>query len=196
MRAALFAYSRRGCATAQKVNEILQETDCKAYTLAKYIVEGFLPIEKPSRPFYGSIFSSVDAMIFIGSCGIAVREIASHLKSKTEDPAVICIDELGRFVIPILSGHIGGANRLAGRIAEALGATAVVTTATDINGKFAADEWAARQGMAISGMAEAKEVSAAILERNLPLASDYPVSGPLAPGLYSGGEGELGILIR
>ncbi|MDR2606089.1 MAG: cobalamin biosynthesis protein CbiG, partial [Oscillospiraceae bacterium] len=85
---------------------------------------------------------SRDALVFIGSCGIAVRAIAPHVKSKTSDPAVIVVDELGTFVISLLSGHLGGANELAMRVAERLGTTPVITTATDINGVPAVDSLA------------------------------------------------------
>ena len=103
------------------------------------------------------------------------------------------LDERANFVIPLLSGHIGGANALARRLAAALGATAVVTTATDVNGKFSVDTWAAEHGCAISDMGLAKAVSAEILEHSVPFCSDFPIQGPLPDGLVLGESGELGI---
>ena len=134
-------------------------------------------------------------MIFVGSVGIAVREIAPHVRSKATDPAVIAVDERGQFVISVLSGHIGGANALAGHLAAALGATPVITTATDINRRFSADAWAARSGCRISSLSAAKAVSAAILEHDVPLCADVPVTGPLPAGVYSGRSGPVGIHI-
>ena len=90
-------------------------------------------------------FQKSDALIFIGAVGIAVRAIAPHCKSKATDPAVIVLDERGRFSIPILSGHLGGANDLAKKLASICGAVPVITTATDIEGVFAVDEWAKAQ---------------------------------------------------
>ena len=103
MNAALFAYSRQGCKTARRVMECLEETDAlEAYTMERFEEAGFSPLRKPGREFYGSIFNRVHAMIFISSVGLAVREIAPHLRSKATDPAVLVLDELGRFVIPVL----------------------------------------------------------------------------------------------
>lgn len=91
-------------------------------------------------------FGQYDAWVFIGALGICVRSIASCLQSKYRDPAVINIDATGRYVIPVLSGHVGGANELAGRLARILGAEAVITTQSDNTGLWALDtlagEWA------------------------------------------------------
>lgn len=141
MKIAIFAYSRGGCATARRVCAALPEAETLCYTMPRFEEAGFLPLAKD---IYRERFSSADALIFIGACGIAVREIAPYLASKKTDPAVLCIDDKMQFVIPLLSGHIGGANDLARRLAAVLGASAVITTATDVNGKFAADAWAAK----------------------------------------------------
>ncbi len=78
-----------------------------------------------------ALFAAFDGIVAIVSLGAVVRLIAPHLKSKEVDPAVVVIDEAGKFVIPMLSGHLGGANALAGHLATALGAQAVLTTASD-----------------------------------------------------------------
>ena len=172
--------------------EALPEEVWMCYTMPRFEEPGFLPLDKA---IYDVCFSSMDALIFVGACGIAVREIAPYVKSKKTDPAVVCIDEAGQFVIPLLSGHIGGANALAEKLAEKLDATAVVTTATDVRGKFAVDAWAARHGCAISDMGLAKAVSAAILEGDVPLCSQFYLPVPLPEGTFAGETGPLGIFI-
>lgn len=108
-------------------------------------------------------FSSCDALLFIGACGIAVRAIAPLVRDKTADPAVLVMDEAGRHVIPLLSGHIGGANALALEIARRTGAEPVVTTATDLRGVPAIDTWAVRNNCAIENPVGIKTVSSAAL---------------------------------
>ena len=94
-------------------------------------------------------FAHADALIFVGAVGIAVRAIAPHCQSKAQDPAVVVLDECGRFAVPILSGHLGGANDLARALAAVCGAVPVITTATDANGVFAVDEWAKHQNCTV-----------------------------------------------
>ena len=165
------------------------------YTVARLAEPGFSPIPNPSGRFYGALFRDMDALLFVGAAGIAVRAIAPHVRSKTTDPAVLCVDELGNYVIPLLSGHIGGANALAKKLAGALGALDVITTATDINRRFSVDSWAAAHGLQIEDMDAAKTISAAILERDVPLFSELPVRGALPPGVVAGRSGAAGIYI-
>lgn len=197
MNLAIFAYSRQGCKTARRIRSALAapEDECRCYTMEKFAEPGFLPVIPPCSGFTGPVFAWADTMVFVGSCGIAVRSIAPYVRDKRTDPAVLVVDELGKFVISLLSGHIGGANALTDMLAQALGAAPVVTTATDINRKFSVDAWAARQGLAIDNMHAAKAVSAAILEHPVPLCSDFPIVTGLPGGTVQGQSGEVGICI-
>lgn len=125
-------------------------------------------------------FAGADALIFIGAAGICVRSIAPYIKSKTNDPAVVVLDETGKYVIPILSGHLGGANDLARRIARLIGAEPVITTATDRKNVFSVDAWARVQGCIVENPERIKVLSAKILTGNdIVIASDYPISGEI-----------------
>ncbi|MBD5550426.1 MAG: cobalt-precorrin 5A hydrolase [Lachnospiraceae bacterium] len=104
-----------------------------------------------------------DAMLFIGACGIAVRAVAPFLTDKLHDVPVLVMDEKGKYVIPILSGHMGGANNLANHIAEKTGAEPVITTATDINSKFAVDLFAKRNNLSIVNKDGIVKVSSKVL---------------------------------
>lgn len=96
--------------------------------------------------FVSETFTTYQAFIFIGAMGICVRAIAPCVKDKYTDPAVICVDSTGQFVIPVLSGHIGGANELANHIAGILGAESVITTQSDRSGLWALDTLAKQFG--------------------------------------------------
>jgi cobalt-precorrin 5A hydrolase len=130
------------------------------------------------------VFGESDALVFVGAAGIAVRSIAPHLASKTTDPAVIVIDEAGRFVIPILSGHLGGANALALCLASITCGQAVITTATDVNGVFAFDDWARRMNCAVENADLIKEVSGTLLGGGIvPVCSDFEILGEVPRGV-------------
>ncbi|MBR3477517.1 MAG: precorrin-4 C(11)-methyltransferase [Bacteroidaceae bacterium] len=96
------------------------------------------------RTEIGKQWKKYDAFIFIGAMGICVRTIAPYIKDKHEDPAVVCIDSLGKNVISVLSGHIGGANDLTREIAELIGAHDVITTQSDNAGLWALDTFEKR----------------------------------------------------
>ncbi|MBO6113280.1 MAG: precorrin-4 C(11)-methyltransferase [Lachnospiraceae bacterium] len=108
-------------------------------------------------------FDTAEAVVFIGAAGIAVRSIAPFIESKDKDPAVIVIDDMGENIIPVLSGHLGGANKIAEELAKILGGRAVITTATDIHKVFAVDEWAASNGMTILNPEGIKNISSRLL---------------------------------
>ena len=130
-------------------------------------------------------FSHSDALVFIGAIGIALRAIAPYIKTKTIDPAVVVVDELGQFSIPILSGHIGGANELAIKISEILNAIPVITTATDINNVFAIDTWAKSQGLKILNPECIKLVSSKLLKgESIHIKTDYEIKGNVPNNLY------------
>ena len=117
-----------------------------------------------ARDWTGEQFRTQDVLIFIGAVQIAVRLSASYIESKTTDPAVVVLDEKGKYCIPILSGHIGRANEMAESIAMMTGAVPVITTATDINQKWAVDVFARKNHLYIEDMQKAKQISAKVLE--------------------------------
>lgn len=117
---------------------ILQEYDSEVRLFSTHSGENIERIND-IKGFVADQFRSFDAWIFVGAMGICVRSIAPHIEHKYHDPAVINIDSTGRFVVSVLSGHIGGANELTNRIAATLGAEAVVSTQTDSTGLWALD---------------------------------------------------------
>lgn len=164
------------------------------------IISGILSADshKDAKNIYaltGNLMKEYDALIFIGAAGIAVRAISPYIKSKDIDPAVIVCDEMGKFVIPVLSGHIGGANRLARELAEKINAQPVITTATDINKVWAVDSWASENGFYIENIKNIKYISSALLRKeSVGLDSDFKINGPL-PENISFGSFENGVVI-
>ena len=119
---------------------------------------------------------AADAIIFVGATGIAVRAIAPFICGKSVDPAVLVIDEAGRYVISLLSGHLGGANALARTAASLIEAEPIITTATDAESAFAVDTFAKENGFLLTDLRKAKEVSAKVLRgEKLRIYSDIPM---------------------
>lgn len=204
-RAEIVAFTAQGVALACRAAGALAQSGWQARVSApaRHAAQApsVTPLEEGLASWCERAFACADALVFVGATGIAVRAIAPQVKSKHTDPAVICMDEQGKFAIALLSGHIGGANRLARTLGDALGAQAVVTTATDGRGLLAVDEWAADQGLRIVEPKLAKEAAALLLDgKPVGFKSRIPVQGALPAGLISA-EGpcdtpfDLGILI-
>ena len=136
-------------------------------------------------------FAAADALVFVGAVGIAVRAIAPHCRNKAVDPAVVVLDECGHFAVPILSGHLGGANDLARALAAICGAVPVITTATDANGVFAVDAWARHQNCAVLEPERIKRVSSRLLAGGpVRYRSEFPIAGQAPAGVVPAGEAE------
>ena len=152
MRKAILVVTEKGFEIAKKISEtcggqiFLKERDFDSL-----------------KNFVSEIFTKFDALIFISATGIAVRIIASHIRSKISDPAVVVVDERGKNVVSLLSGHVGGGNFLTRQIAEILNANPVITTATDVEEKISADSFANQLGLIPEPKDAIKIINSAIL---------------------------------
>lgn len=163
MNITIFSFTKNGKDLNIRLMDILKNNNISSYTMSKYLTDSRMKAFTDLKETVKEHFND-DAIIFVGATGIAIRSIAPYVKDKFSDPAILVIDELGRFVIPLLSGHVGGANELAEYIGGVLGATPIITTATDINGAFAVDVFAKKHDLIISSRKLAKDVSAALLD--------------------------------
>ncbi|MBE9529536.1 MAG: cobalt-precorrin 5A hydrolase [Proteobacteria bacterium] len=188
MRVNILPVTERGAALGRTIGALFTEAEvCTPKTLKAG------GLKKKVK----SLWKSTDAIIFIGATGIAVRMIAPHLKSKATDPAVLVADETGNFVISLVSGHLGGANELAKRVAAATGARPVITTATDSHGLPCIEEIAGRGGLVIENVKKIKVVNSAILsggpvvivdkspERRRAMREFVATFGPKADGIFT-----------
>ncbi|WP_373213816.1 cobalt-precorrin 5A hydrolase [Ruminococcus sp. 5_1_39BFAA] len=197
MKISMICYSLTGWETGEKLKEGLEKNGYEVSLSGK---SKYLPDSIPvsCKSWAEEQFEQADGIIFIGACGIAVRSIAPFVASKKTDPAVLVADECGKFVISLLSGHLGGANDLALAAAEILKAVPVVTTATDLHSRFAVDVFAKKNGCAIFNMKAAKEVSAALLAgKKVGFYSEFPWEGELPEGLTDAHDEvpEIGIAV-
>jgi cobalt-precorrin 5A hydrolase len=140
----VIAITKRGVETALNIKKSLAEQQLLSNVFApeKYGKPGVIPLDKKLDEFVKTNYNKVDAIVAVMATGIIIRIVAPFLQNKLFDPAVVAVDASGRFAISLLSGHLGGANELTKRIAEGIGATPVVTTATDVLGKQSVDELA------------------------------------------------------
>ena len=144
MNIAVIAVSPQGIIIAEQLKAEWQEQLTIFSTHQHSSVESIRNIKEHVDAHFGDY----SAWVFIGAMGICIRTIAEHVQHKYHDPAVINIDSTGRFVVSVLSGHVGGANELTEHIASLLGAQAVVSTQTDNTGLWALDLFSRKYGWA------------------------------------------------
>ena len=201
MEAAIYSFSLRGAELAKRIEAVLSDLDYSLSnkTVAKYAEQANLaPMLPDHNAACGEDFARCQLLVFVGAVGIAVRTIAPYIKSKLTDPAVLSIDERGNFVIPLLAGHIGGANEMARYVAAALKAQACVTTATDVNGLFAVDEWAARNNMVLCSLKAAKDFAAALVAGDtvgLYVDAGFEIVGDLPKQVVINGSLPIGMAV-
>lgn len=180
----MICFTERGAWVCRRLFHKLKETgeECEAIIPKRFLREEWKKegLKEREEEFLsqwtGKMFAEKRAVIFVSATGIAVRAIAPWIRDKMTDPPVVTVDEGAQFVIPLLSGHVGGANELARHIADWLEAVPVITTATDVNGKFAVDLFASAYHMTIIDRKEAKNISAAVLEgKQIGVFSDLPI---------------------
>jgi cobalt-precorrin 5A hydrolase len=161
---ALIAITQNGVRLALQLQDKLPGSVCYAPMRHRFaLAMGAVGFNRLGDLF-PEIWSRHSALVCIMATGIVVRQIAPLVRHKTIDPAVVVMDERGHFVISLLSGHIGGANRLAKVVAGLTGGQPVITTASDVQNKPALDVIAGEAGLEIENLPMLSRLSRAILE--------------------------------
>lgn len=164
MRIAIIAISRNGARLGSRLREGF--AGAELFVLQKYAgqaAKGATPFSGELRELVKNLWPETGGIVFICAAGIVVRLIATHLKDKESDPAVVVMDDAGKFAISLLSGHLGGANELARKCAFLTGAREVITTATDANCLPSFDMLAKEEGWVIDDISRVKILNALLL---------------------------------
>ena len=175
MKIALVAITRHGIAMGGRIAALLPEATL--FSPEKFAAEAQAAAPGRFACYAGktgeqipALFAAFDGIVAVVSLGAVVRLIAPHLGSKESDPAVVVVDEAGKFAIPVLSGHLGGANALAGRIAGGIGATPVLTTASDSQQTLSVDLLGREHGWTIEASHDV------LLRASAAVVNDEPVA--------------------
>lgn len=192
IRAKIISFTARGAQTGSRIAQALYPAHAEQYSRG---IDQSIKKTNLSRMVQQAMVDC-DLIVFVGACGIAVRSCAPYLQGKQYDPAVLVVDENAKFVISLLSGHIGGANALTEQLAQALGAQAVITTATDGRRAFAVDTWAQQNDCTVHEVPRIKYISGAILAGDpVGLYSDFPLEGELPKEIRVNGPATCGIVL-
>jgi len=163
-RVAVYTLTLPGLAVAERIHRVLPGSTL--YAAAKYrgLLEGAVYFEEPIKELLLKTWPLHDGHVFVMASGIVLRAIAPLILDKRVDPAVLVVDLKGRYFVPLLAGHLGGANPLARHLAEALGGEAVLTTGTDSLNAPAPDLLAKALGARVPDWSPLKEVSALLVD--------------------------------
>ena len=162
MHIAIIAITKNGARIGSELHEGIPES--RLFVIEKHATGVAHPFSSGMQPLLDRLWPDYGGFIFIMATGIVVRTIASLLQAKDRDPAVVVLDDAGRFAVSLLSGHIGGANALAKTCAELIGSIPVITTATDVNELPSFDMLAKENGWLIEDLTRVKVLNALLLE--------------------------------
>ena len=160
VRVATIAITKHGIAIARKIKAMIPEVEIYAQAKHSDSGEDVHWFSEPTTKIVSDLFKTFEALICIFSLGAVVRLIAPNLVDKKSDPAILVIDDKGKYVISALSGHIGGANELTRLVASSLNAEAVITTAADVNETIAVDLLGSDLGWTIEDFRNVTRLSA------------------------------------
>jgi cobalt-precorrin 5A hydrolase len=177
---AIVALTKWGVATSIRIARALEKAQIRydIYAPESLRSNGITPFNGDLGGLFAKVFNASDAIIAVMAVGIAVRSIAPYLANKETDPAVVVVDDLGKYAISLLSGHIRGANRLTKMVAEEIGAIAVVTTATELLGRKSVEEIAEEHDLKIVNSESLTPVNSAIVNDRKIL---FVTIGPAVP---------------
>lgn len=200
MDVALICFTMNGYVLAEKTEKILERAGHvpMLYTKSRNLREiAAISVKESLKLWTKKMYESKDAIIFIGASGIAVRAIAPYVEDKKYNPAIIVLDEQGKYGISLMAGRHGIANELTKKVCSGLDAVPVLTSATDEDVVFAVDLFAKKNHLHISNMSLAKEISEKLLEGDaIGFISELPIEGSLPDGFRVGyEEAEFGIYV-
>ncbi|MCR5719603.1 MAG: cobalamin biosynthesis protein, partial [Lachnospiraceae bacterium] len=202
MKRAAICFSPWGMELIEKLN--LNARDKKIEEFEQFacgdfaLIPGFTGISDSLTKWTGKMFENKTDILFVGAMGIAVRAIAPFVKDKLSDSAVVVMDDMGKYVIPVLSGHVGGANKLSGIVGELTGATPVITTSTDVHNVFSGDTFAKENNLSIGNKDGIKKVNLKAIEgKNITISvKDYPPSKPVDIIVADDTDREYSLLLK
>lgn len=164
MNVAIFALTKQAIKKALEIKEHFENS--KIYVLKKFTQENCISMERGFLETVKKSFNEDKLLVFIMASGIVVRTISKFLKAKDKDPAVLLCDERGKFVISLLSGHLGGANDFAKNLSEKISAVPIITTASDVSGTIALDTLASYLKAELESLETAKNLTSLIVNGN------------------------------